>query len=166
MPRAAQALDDQYVHGMYGAGRRGNDSRAPSVSGQRRALSRSPPPGGPVVSVYESGAPSRPVRSEVVHAIGDGQRYEDVHSLDVFEDMGLAALFQEQCPSWAAPTDFMATALTKLSQHHPGHREVLSWREGHALRGHGCHAGRSSCAYELSNRMGAIEYSLHRPIPH
>ena len=126
MPRAAQALDDQYVHGMYGAGRRGNDSRAPSVSGQRRTLSRSPPPGGPVVSAYESGAPSRPVRSEVVHAIGDGQSYEDVHSLDVFEDMGLAVLFQEQCPRWAAPLGFMATALTKLSQHHPGHLRVRS----------------------------------------
>ena len=140
MPRPALALDDQYVRGMYGAGRHRDDSRArsPSASDRRRLPSRSPPPGlhspsrgrrqeeVPVASVHESDASARPVHQEVVHAIGDGHRYGDVHTLDVFEDMGLADLFQEQCPGWAIPKDFMATALNKLSQHHPGHLRVRS----------------------------------------
>ena len=38
--------------------------------------------------------------------------------------MGLSDLFQEPCPGWAVPAEFMATALNKLSQHHPGHLRV------------------------------------------
>ena len=129
MPTPVKAVDDQYVHGTYGAGRCRVDSREPSVSGQRRTLSRPPRPGGPVVLAYEPVASARAVRQEVVHAIGNGHSYGDVQTLDAFEDMGLTDLFQKQCPGWAVPKDLMAISLIKLSQHHPGHLRVRSMKD-------------------------------------
>ena len=134
MPRQAAALEDAYVQGMYGAGRSRGDSRArsPTAADRRRPPSRSPPPGfhSPsrgrrqdenlsIIAHSTSNGPAHPVR-----AIGDGHRYEDVHTLDAFEDMGLGDLFLEQCPGWAVPTEFLTIALNKLSQHHPGHLRV------------------------------------------
>ena len=129
MPTPVKAVDDQYVHGTYGAGRCRVDSREPSVSGRRRTLSRPPRPGGPVVPAYEPVASARAVRQEVVHAIGNGHSYGDVQTLDAFEDMGLTDLFQKQCPGWAVPKDLMAISLIKLSQHHPGHLRVRSMKD-------------------------------------
>ena len=140
MPRPAAALDDSYVQEMYGAGRYRGDSRArsPSVDDRRRQPSRSPPPGlhSPssgrrqegrlVLAAHASEAPAQPVRQENVRAISDGHSHGDVHALDAFEEMRLSDLFQEQCPGWAVPTDFMVTSLSKLSQHHPGHLRVRS----------------------------------------
>ena len=138
MPRQAAALEDSYVRGMYGAGRHRGDSRArsPSASDRRRPPSRSPPPGlhspssgrrqedRPVVAAHASTALAHPTRHGDVHSIGDDHRHGDVRTLETFEDMGLTDLFQEHCPGWAIPTEFMTTVLNKLSQHHPGHLRV------------------------------------------
>ena len=143
MPRPASALDDQYVQGMYGAGRHRGDSRArsPSASDRRRLPSRSPPPGlhSPsrgrrqeerlVVSAHASEALAQSARHGNVRAIGDDDRHGGVRTLDSFEDMGLSDLFQEPCPGWAVPAEFMATALNKLSQHHPGHLRVRTLQD-------------------------------------
>ena len=64
-------------------------------------------------------APVTPVR-----AVNEGQCSSEVLSTDGFHDMQLVDLFHEPCPGWAVPGEFMAIALDKLSQHHPGHLRV------------------------------------------
>ena len=65
-------------------------------------------------------APTTPVQ----RGGGDGQRPRAVRSMEDFENMELVKMFDESCPGWAVPKEFMVVALEKLSQHHPGHLRV------------------------------------------